>query len=154
MIAWSYSRLSDYESCPKMFEAKNITKTVKFVGNAATERGKKLHKALERDVIRVGHGRPFISQELLHVKPIIEGFVKLHPQIATEQQLAFKVDLGVCDWFDKDVWLRAIIDVEGCMNPFSKLQDHKYSIITGRLESITTTLTSSSCTIWSYSCYI
>ena len=113
-IAWSYSRLSDFENCPLLFKHKYILKTIKFVPNAATERGSKLHKQLERNVVRAGTGQaPVGDPEVLAAHPIIEAFVEVHPQIFIEDKMAFTKRMRPTGYFDKDVWLRAVFDLGG-----------------------------------------
>lgn len=113
-IAWSYSRLSDFENCALLFKHKYILKTIKFVPNAATERGSKLHKQLERNAVRAGYGTaPVGDKEVLEAHPIVQAFIDRHPQIFVEQQWAFNRYMKPTTYFAKDVWLRVICDLVG-----------------------------------------
>ena len=113
-IALSYSRISDYNSCPLLFREKYINKTIKFEQNDAMIRGEKIHKALERNVYRALHGKePAGEQLVLDTHPIIKAFVRRHPRIGTEIQSAFNRKWELVDYFAKDVFFRSVIDLEG-----------------------------------------
>jgi len=128
-MAWSYSRLSDFERCALQFQHKYVLKTIKFETNKAMEEGKRKHKMLERDTIRAINGQPFACDEMSHVHPMLKKFVDGHMAVAIEQQLAFNKKLNPVDWFAKDVWFRAIVDMVGRKNILSPLQDHTASVI-------------------------
>lgn len=129
MIAWSYSRLSDFEDCPFMFYHKYILKTVKFVPNAAMLRGKEAHKQLERDVIRSSHNNEPVCSDVAHVWPMIKAFADGHQEIMAEEQVALTVKCKPCDWFSKKAWLRGVFDVVGRINPLSACNDQVVSIL-------------------------
>ena len=128
-MAWSYSRLSDFETCALRFQHKYVLKTIKFVTNKAMEEGKKKHAMLEREVIRAGGGKTSACPEVEHVFPLIKGFVNKYSAVSTEQQLAFDHKMNPTDWFAKDVWFRAIIDVVGRTNVETKLQNQMAAVI-------------------------
>ena len=95
MIPWSWSRLTDFEACPLLFKEKHITKSVKFVTNAATERGKTVHLQLEREALRAGYSDEPAVLNTAHVWPIIKSFVKVHDEVFIEEEIALKY----CDIF-------------------------------------------------------
>lgn len=128
-IAWSYSRLEDFESCPLMFQHKYILKTIKFKPNSAMERGKTVHGQLERETIRASYNAVPAVPAVAHVWPIIKAFVGMHGEVLVEEELAFKRNLTPCAWFDKDTWLRAKIDAVGRVNPLSIYADQVISIL-------------------------
>jgi len=115
-IAWSYSRLTDFENCPLLFQHKHILKTIKFVANEAMERGKKIHQALEHNTVRAIHGREPVPGEVAHVQPIINNFVRNHQEILIEEKITFDQHLNETSWFSKDAWFRAVIDMVGRTN--------------------------------------
>ena len=82
--------------------------------NAATERGSKLHKQLERNVVRAGNNLPATGDpQVLSAHPIIQAFVDQHPQVFIEHKMAFTKKWKPVGYFDKDVWLRAVLDLTG-----------------------------------------
>jgi len=113
-FAVSYSRLSDYSTCPLMFREKYINKTLKFEQNAAMKRGEEVHAALERNVYRALHRQdPVGEQVVIDTHPILVAFVDRHPMVATEEKNAFNEKWKVRDYFAKDVFFRSVIDLEG-----------------------------------------
>ena len=112
MIAWSWSRLTAAEKCLKMFRSHNILKDVKFVENEAMKRGSALHKKLQLATDNYKeHKLVTYDSNTNHVMPLIQAVCDAHNEVHTELQIAFREDLSVCGWFDKQTWLRAILDV-------------------------------------------
>ena len=128
-MPWSYSRLSDFESCALRFQHKYILKNIPFVTNEAMEQGKAKHKMLERDTVRAINNKPSACPDVAHVFPIIQSFVAKHPIVSVEQQWAFNQKLKPVDWFAKDVMFRAIVDMVGRTNVKSREIDQTASVI-------------------------
>ena len=130
MIAWSWSRLSTFEICARLFLLKNITKSMPFIENEAMKRGKTIHNLLERAVKMTQRGEdPGGNTVIAPVMPIIQSFVKAHSYVDVEQKITFKRDLTSCTWYDRDAWFRTIIDVIGVQNGHASIIDWK----TGRV---------------------
>lgn len=129
MIAWSHSRLMDFEACPLMFREKHVVKSIKFEPNDNMKRGTERHKMLEREVIRATYKDEPAVPEVAHVWPIIKSFTSAHQEVIVEEQLCFTKSLKSVDWFHKDAWLRIKMDVIGRVNPYSKLSDQTVNII-------------------------
>lgn len=106
VIAWSYSRLTNYEQCPKKFYHLSVAKDFKEEKSDAMLYGSEVHKAIEQ---RIGKGKE-LPLHLKHLEPIIGKFAKAPGQILVEQQLALNYNFNPTGWFDNDVWCRAIID--------------------------------------------
>lgn len=117
MSAWSYSRLSLYEQCPRRYKHKNIDK-LDDVRNEAMERGDRVHKGVAAYLI----GQPIVEKgitygpELRHEAKAIDRFEPVFNQIkandpVVEQQWAFTPNWGTStSWFGKDTWYRNILD--------------------------------------------
>jgi hypothetical protein len=111
-IAYSWSRLSDFEKCPLLCYWKNFApkgQRIPFTDNEATLRGKKAHKDLE---LAVG-GKP-VPYELRSVEPVVAGIqlqAKNDWNVRVEQQIAFTRGYTQCSWFAADAYLRVIYDV-------------------------------------------
>lgn len=120
-MAWSFSRLVDFELCKKRFHAKYILKTVPFVKNAAMRRGDEIHDDCEEAIKRVQDPRrPGFWEPLPEVKsamPLIRGFHEIHDMVHGEQELAFNEQCKPVSWFDEDVWFRAKLDMVGVRAP-------------------------------------
>lgn len=106
-IAWSYSRLTNFEQCPKKFWHLSVAKDFKEPESEAMRYGNKVHKALEK---RISEDRPLPS-ELAHLEPIVAKFASAPGKKYAEQQLAINDNMQPTGWFDKDVFARAIIDL-------------------------------------------
>ena len=111
-LAWSWSRLQDFETCPLMCYWKNVApkwERCPKPSGPALVRGREVHDTLEKAL----HGE-VLPPELNHVAPIVNAICEARNAgwaVATEQQVAFREDLSRCGWFDKDVWVRVIYDV-------------------------------------------
>ncbi len=103
--AWSYSRLSGYESCPRQHKYRNIDKRPE-PKSPAMLRGIKIHheaaRFLSGKIDQFPHScAKFKDQfyDLLRLNPIIE------------QRWSFTKDWKPTTWMSKQVWLRATMDV-------------------------------------------
>lgn len=104
-MAWSYSRLADYEKCPQLFKFKVIEKRPE-PGNEYMDRGQRLHSLAEVALMKP---RSKIPPDL---KRVAEHIQLLRALKATpEAMLTFTDQLrGKTGWFDKDAWLRVKVD--------------------------------------------
>lgn len=107
--AWSYSALTSYETCPWRYYETKIAKSIQEPQTEATLYGNRVHKALE---LRVGNGSA-LPEEMKQFEPIAAKLVAAaqDKRIGCEQKMALNRDLHKRTWFDKDVWVRGIIDV-------------------------------------------
>lgn len=124
VIAWSYSRLSDYEKCPFMFFMKSVVpkeQRPKFVKSPQMLEGTRQHKVLEQRVSRnvpvpVGDAK---------LEPIAVAMINAEGKTFTEVELALDENLQPCGWFDDETYVRAIIDVMKINNSSAFLGDYK-----------------------------
>lgn len=119
--AFSYSRLNNFDECPKKFHALAIAKTYKEKETEAMSYGKAVHKALE---LRVAHGKP-LPGHLAHLEPLSQSIVGDPGIKRTELQMAINAALEPTDWFAKDVYCRAIADLAVDRGRFAALFDYK-----------------------------
>lgn len=119
--AWSYSRLTNYEQCPKKFWHLSVQKDFKEAESPEMGHGKKVHKALE---LRVGQGVPLPS-DLSYLEPVAAKFANASGLKLVEQQLAITADFTPTGWFANDVWCRSIIDLAVVNGPRAVLVDWK-----------------------------
>ena len=109
-IAWSYSRLKLFEDCPFKFYTMNISKQVKDTGSEAMDAGKRDHESLQK---RVESATP-LPAHLTQMEGVCRQFdqAKAHGyNVLTEKQWAFTRDFKPTGWFEKNVWVRVILDV-------------------------------------------
>ena len=122
--AWSFSRLKNFEQCPKKFYHTSIRKDVIESQNDTMLYGNRVHKVLE---LRVKNGKR-LPMDMTHLESIAAKFAdpKVKPdEILTEQQLAIDENYQPCDWFSKDTWTRAIIDYLAIRGDSAVLVDYK-----------------------------
>ena len=108
-IAWSWSRLSCFEQCPKQFYEKNISKSVKFESSPQMERGKRLHNHME-SALKGGT----LDAEVVHMQPIVDKLNAVKWDVKeVELEVAYRQDMSSTSWFSKDTWLRIKQDFVG-----------------------------------------
>jgi hypothetical protein len=120
-VAFSYSRLGSFETCPKRFHATAIAKSTKEPESQAMFDGKQTHKALE---VRVGRGVPLPSH-LGHLEPLSAALAASPGQKLCEYQMAINPDMQPTGWFDKDVYCRAVADLLIVNGTIAALFDYK-----------------------------
>ena len=106
--AWSHTALATFKTCPRQYEAKYVTKEVVFKDTPATLLGKKVHKALE-DAIGSG---VVLAKDMKQYQPIVD-FIMAKPadERHCELKVGIKEDGAPCDFFDKKVWCRGVLDL-------------------------------------------
>lgn len=107
-FAWSYSALARYEQCPKQYYHINVAKDVKdeFSSEQGNE-GDLIHKALYKRVVK---GEP-LPLPFRHFEKTAAKFADTKGEKHGEIRLALNRDFEQTDYFAKDVYLRAIIDL-------------------------------------------
>ena len=106
-VAWSYSRLSSFETCPRKYWAESVGKTVPFVKNDQALYGDEVHKAFA-NFFRTGQKLPL---HLLHWTPVLQKISDAPGEKVIEQQIALDINYAPVEWFAKDAWLRVISDL-------------------------------------------
>lgn len=119
--AWSFSRLNNYEICPKKFWHTSVQKDVREGEGEAMRYGKLVHKALE---LRVGKGTP-LPLNLQHLERYASLLADSDGEKLTEQQLAIDNMFNPSDWFSKETWCRAIIDLAIVKDIHALVLDYK-----------------------------
>jgi RecB family exonuclease len=124
-IAWSFSRLNNYETCPKKFYHLAVAKDVKDRDSEHISYGKMVHEALEK---RVRDNQP-LPLNLQHLEQYVAHFANANGTKMTEQKLCIDKEFNACDWFSKDAWCRAILDLAIINDKQAVVVDYK----TGRI---------------------
>lgn len=112
LIAWSFSRLLDFEKCPAMAFDKYVSKRPEpaTINRTHADRGTAVHKAAEA----------YVQGEAQELDPLlakfsesIEEFKELYAagKVEIEQEWAFNLNWEPTDWFAKDTWVRIKLDV-------------------------------------------
>lgn len=106
-IAISHTSLSTYQTCPKQYHAKYITKEVKFQQTEATIYGNRMHEAMEH---RLRNKTP-LPEEFASLEGVAATVEHMKGNLMVEMELAITRDLTPTQFFAKDVWLRGKADV-------------------------------------------
>lgn len=113
VIALSHSAINTFDTCPRQYEAKYVTKEVAFVQSAEAKWGDDVHIALEQ----YGKSGTPIPAQFIMYKPYIDALLARPGTKVFEGQSALDIDGKPCGYFAKGpdrknlVWLRAKIDV-------------------------------------------
>lgn len=118
VMALSHSRLSDFNQCPKKFWHKYIGKTASFKEEGTSPhlvRGTNVHKQLENYIIKVSAGeqgiRPSSLTEVENTKPLINAMFTAYGSVLPEAQVSIDNTWKQVEWFSKDSYYRAILDM-------------------------------------------
>jgi hypothetical protein len=138
-FAWSYSRLKNFETCPKRSWHYDIAKDVKEPETAQLAEGGAAHKALEN---RIRHNTK-LPLPYLHYEPMMARLAALPGQIYPEQRLALTKDFKPTPFFGGTAWFRTVIDFCNIRDKLAAVIDYK----TGKITSDMTQLQLMSATI-------
>lgn len=106
-FTWSYSRLKNFESCPKRHWHIDIAKDVQEEESDELHWGNFLHDALAKRLTK-GVALPDTAKQYqTWVDRVLTG----PGNIVAEQKLAITADFGATGYFAKDVWFRSVADV-------------------------------------------
>jgi hypothetical protein len=105
-MIYSYSSISTYLTCPALFKAQYIDRTVKTVETPAMARGKRIHEALETSL---RDRRPTPPPDARVKLPLWQYLITNNA--IPELRLAVNQDYKPCDFFNHEARLRGVIDV-------------------------------------------
>lgn len=97
LMPQSPTSVGTYATCPKQYQAKYITKEIKFEPNAATERGSRWHKYLEDRMSE----KVKLPSEVAHFEPVMARMEKFGGELITEKSFAVNADFELCDWSER-----------------------------------------------------
>ena len=120
-FAWSFSKLKNFETCPKRHFHVDIAKDAKEESTETLLWGNSVHEALAK---RVGHGTP-LPAPMAEFEPLAARMVRLPGRVMVEQKFAINQDFGPCEYFSKDTWFRSVADVMAINEPVAYAGDYK-----------------------------
>lgn len=111
-FSWSHTHSATFDTCPRQYEAKYVTKEVKFQETDATRWGNHVHKVAE-DYLRDGFPVPLdvpYQKQFDWVKDRAERF---NAKLVVEGEYGLTSAWEPCEYFDrvKKVWCRSKLDV-------------------------------------------
>lgn len=107
-VAWSYSSLTAFETCPKRYYLTKVSKEVKEPQTEATLWGNRVHKAFE---LKLKENKPFPTG-MEEFEPVADNVIARAEggTLEAEQKMALTKSFTPTSWFAKDVWVRGITD--------------------------------------------
>lgn len=120
-FAWSYSKLKNFEACPKKHFHVDIKKDAREEDSEALTWGNAVHKAL---ALRVSKGVP-LPAGMGHFDKWAKRITSGPGELFVEQQLAITDEFLPCEWFDSSAWYRGIGDVIKVIGPVALVADYK-----------------------------
>ena len=106
-LSHSFSSIKMYENCPKRYYHQRVTKEVKDTGSDATIYGERIHEALEHRLA----DKVELPTESEAYEPLCKSIEDMGGTLQVEQKLTLTENLTPTTWWEKDAWLRSILDV-------------------------------------------
>jgi PD-(D/E)XK nuclease superfamily len=125
-FTWSWSRLKNFETCPKRHYEVDIAKNYQEDESEHLVWGNEVHKAAELYIDKgkpLPVGMPTLQTWVDRIKDVP------YDKLLVEQKLAITKDFAPAGYFDKNVWFRTKADVLGISGPVALAIDWK----TGKL---------------------
>lgn len=121
-FTWSYSRLKNFETCPKRHWHYDIAKDIKEGESPALVEGNDGHKAFDARV-RSGKTLPL---PLLQHEPMLAKLKQLPGESYPELRLALTPEYQACGFFDDRVWFRTVVDFCNVNGNTGTILDYKF----------------------------
>ena len=131
-FSFSYSKLKNFETCPKRYYNYDVAKTVKEPEGEALLWGNTLHKAFAEHVEK-GAALP---ESMQAYQPLLDRLKAYPGDTLVEQQLAITKNFAPCEWFSRQAWYRGIGDIIKVYGEFAYAGDYK----TGKVKEESTQL--------------
>lgn len=120
-IAWSYSSLDQFLTCPKQYAEIRVFKNFTDLNTDYRDWGNHVHQCIARALTT---GEP-LPPDMDQWQQIVDQFRKLKGNLIVEQQWALNRNFRRVDWFDRTAWLRVILDAVWFDGPVAKVVDWK-----------------------------
>lgn len=105
--AWSYSALSEFETCPRRYYLTRVSKEVVEAPSEVMQWGNKVHKSLE---LYAKENKP-LPKELASYQRYVDKLFERPGKKIIEQKLTIDQDFRPTSWFAKNAWCRGIVDI-------------------------------------------
>lgn len=120
-FTWSYSKIKNFEVCPKKYFHVDVEKDFREEESEQLKYGNELHKAMAE---RLEKGKdlpkPYADFEREAVRVLTPA-----GKIYVEQKYGLRQDLSACGYFDKGVWYRGIGDFVKVVGRVALITDWK-----------------------------
>lgn len=105
-IAWSYSALISFETCPRRHHLTKVVKIIPDPPSQETQWGREVHKALERRL----EGTAALPASLEHYEPLTRMLTRKQGKRLIEAKFAVDKNFKPIGWRDPATWCRCVID--------------------------------------------
>lgn len=119
--AWSYSMLTSWETCPRRHYLTRVCKVVVEPQTEATTHGNAVHKALEgsvRDALP-------LDSKYKQYEPLVETIRSAPGVKQTEYKFALTRNFTPTGYWDKDAWVRGVLDLQVLQPASVTILDYK-----------------------------
>lgn len=106
-FAWSYSRIKNFETCPRQYHEVNVLKKHPFRETPETRYGNEFHKSAE-DYVKSDTPLP---GKFAHYEKLLQALKDKPGEKHCELKFGMTEDLKPCGYFDRQVWFRGIADL-------------------------------------------
>lgn len=122
-FSWSYSKLKNYDTCPRRHYEVDIKKNYKEdeEDNDTLKWGNAVH---ENMALRLNDHEP-LPFAFKHFEPLAERLEAVPGTLLVEQKLAITADFSPCSWFAPGAWFRSIADALVLNPPVALAIDYK-----------------------------
>jgi hypothetical protein len=122
-FAWSYSKLKNYDTCPKRHYEIDVAKNIKEADSEQLLWGNQLHAAL---AARLSPKTKTPLPNTMHVyEDMMARLDKVPGEVMVECKFAITKDFAPCGFFDNEAWYRGIADVLIVDGPVAFAIDYK-----------------------------
>ena len=117
-LAWSFSALDAFKTCPRRYKLVNITKEVKDPPSEQIIEGRAVHKAMELAI----KGEAPLPAKYAGYQPLVQSCQRASGQRLVETKWALNASFKPVKYFADDVWCRGVLD-------FAVVRDDRATII-------------------------
>lgn len=106
-FAWSFSQLTNFEICRKRYGHVNVKRDFKDEDSQASADGKYIHDQMYKRIIK----KTNLPPALAYMERTAATFAAAKGEKFGEMKLALNREFEPVGYFDKSVWVRAVIDL-------------------------------------------
>lgn len=121
-FSWSYSKLKNFEACPKKSYHVDHAKDIKEPESDELRYGNTVHDVLAKAI----SGKEPLPKHFSNMQEWVDRVTSGgYDEILVENKLALREDLSACEFFDNDAWYRGVADVIKKAGPVAAVVDWK-----------------------------
>ena len=120
-FAWSYSALSDFETCPRRHHETKILKRWVEDDRTHLNEGQEIHEAM---ACALKNGSALPAKHAIY-QPWINNLLAIPGELMVEQKWALNTEGNACAWGSDDAWLRCVADAVKYRPPVAFVTDWK-----------------------------